>query len=880
MEQGIAFWGPPCGVEKLAALRRKVHEFICERRYNLGRMRDTRRSFLKTAAVVTGANAFAAPARSRIEVVSEIQDAPVVWAVDELRRTMGETTKPDRYIVTRRGDGPAEAFRIRRGQHLGKDAIEVTAGDARGFVYGLLEMADRFRFGSELGANVAEAPANRVRSISRAFVSDVEDKGWFYDKNFWREYLSMLASQRFNRFALTLGLGYDFPRGVVGDYLHFAYPYLVQVPGYDVRVVPLAEGERERNLAALQFISEETALRGMQFQLGLWTHAYAWTDSPNAQHHIEGLTPETHGPYCRDAMALLLKSCPAISGVTMRVHGESGIPEGSHAFWQNVFDGIVKSGRQINIDLHAKGLDPVQLEMAFRTGMPVSISPKYWAEHMGLGYQQASIRDLEMPRPDKEVKGTFAISEGSRRFLRYGYGDLFQQGRQYEVLFRMWPGTERLLLWGDPAAAAAYGRASSFQGAAGVELCEPLFFKGRQGSGIAGGRCAYLDETLKPRYDFEKYLYTYRLWGRLLYNPDADPESWRRYLRSEFGEAAASLETACANGSRVLPLFTTARLPSASNLGCWPEMYSNMPIVEHGAAVPYGDTVVPKRLGTVSPLDPQLFSTIEEHAVELLSEQKSGKYSPLEVAEWLEGMTQRASQAMEAAGKNVGHRSAAFRRMEEDVWIQIGLGRFFAGQIRSAMLFELYLQTGDAAAKQQAIKAYEGARNAWAEMARRAKTVYQADVTFGETAVRRGHWLDRLPAIDLDLNAMRASSQEGSKDASQAIDLALGHANRLAIHCEHVPVKLFSAGQDIGLTCVSPAGSVKLFYRHVDQAERWEQALFAGRQASIPAAYTKTAFAIQYYFELRDADGNVSLFPGFGPELANQPYFVISQERA
>src|SRR6202012_2011084 len=99
--------------------------------------------------------------------------------------------------------------------------------------------------------------------------------------------------------------------------------------------------------------SEQKVSHGMHFELGLWTHAFAWTDSTNAQHRIEGLTAETHGPYCRDAMALLLKLCPAIGGVTMRVHGESGIPEGSHAFWQSVFDGIVKSGRRISIDLHA-----------------------------------------------------------------------------------------------------------------------------------------------------------------------------------------------------------------------------------------------------------------------------------------------------------------------------------------------------------------------------------------------------------------------------------------------------------------------------------------------------------------------------------------------
>ena len=69
-------------------------------------------------------------------------------------------------------------------------------------------------------------------------------------------------------------------------------------------------------------------------------------------------------------------------------------------------------------------------------------------------------------------------------------------------------------------------------------MSEPLHFKGRQGTGQPGGRCAYADRSLAPRYDFEKYLYTYRLWGRLGYNPDTDPEVWRRALRREFGAAA------------------------------------------------------------------------------------------------------------------------------------------------------------------------------------------------------------------------------------------------------------------------------------------------------------------------------------------------------
>jgi len=45
---------------------------------------------------------------------------------------------------------------------------------------------------------------------------------------------------------------------------------------------------------------------------------------------------------------------------------------------------------------------------------------------------------------------------------------LYCEDRKYAVLHRIWPGTQRLLLWGDPLMAAAYGRASNFAGSDGV----------------------------------------------------------------------------------------------------------------------------------------------------------------------------------------------------------------------------------------------------------------------------------------------------------------------------------------------------------------------------------------------------------------------------
>src|SRR5439155_111252 len=176
---------------------------------------------------------------------------------------------------------------------------------------------------------------------------------------------------------------------------------------------------------------------------------------------------------------------------------------------------VTNCGRTVEIDMHSKGMDQAMIDVALGTGMPVKISPKFWAEHMGMPYHQADIRDQEIPKSSRNAQGLMALSAGSRSFTRYGYADLLRENRKYGVLHRIWPGTRRLLLWGDPAWAAAYSRAFGFCGSVGVDLMEPLSFKGRRGSGV-GSRTGYSEPSLDPRWDWQKYLYTYRVWGRAM----------------------------------------------------------------------------------------------------------------------------------------------------------------------------------------------------------------------------------------------------------------------------------------------------------------------------------------------------------------------------
>jgi hypothetical protein len=772
-------------------------------------------------------------------------------------------------------------------------SILVTGVDARGMVYGLLEVADEVRYSEDplraltTRRSVVEVTPNRVRSVARPFLSEIEDKAWFYDRQFWTGYLDRLAAARFNRFNFALGFGYDFPKGVTGDYLHFPYPYLVEVPGYEqVHVEPaLQAGERDRNLETLQFIAAETARRGMEFQLGLWTHAYEWVDSPKADHRIVGLTPQTHAPYCRDALSAVLKACPQITGLTFRIHGESGIPERSYPFWQTLFEAITRSGRTLEIEMHAKGLDPTMIEIARKTGMPIKAGAKFWAEHQGLAYHQADIRATEYPRTG--VTGTFTVSSGERNFTRYGYGDFYGQD-SLGVLYRVWPGTQRHLLWADPALASGYGVAAHFCGAAGMELCEPLTFKGREGSGHPGGRNAYTDQTLaKFHPDSEKFALTYLMWGRYLYNPESAPAFYRRVFRQNFGEAALGLESALSNSSRILPLVTTAWLPSASNHSLWVELFTPVSILPIKDKPIYSDSPAPHNVSVISPLDPQIFLTIEQHAKNLVEGTKNGHYNHLEVADAIDGMVSRSKHALAVAHSSLarGTDDTAFRQVEEDMRIVNGVGLYFANIFRTALYYSLFELTGDPSLAKRALDSYAVARSAWAGMAARASQVYEPDISYGNVFVRRGHWADRLPMIDQDLAALTAYFNSATTKPAKQVNVAslLNRPARPVLQVKHAAPPHLKRGEDLALSVEAPDAvhEATLWYRHVNQAERWRQMPMSrsgGKfQATVPASYTDSQFPFQYYFELETHDA-ATLHPAFNDTFSNQPYFALTAE--
>ena len=899
-------------------------------------MNYSRRNFLKTSAVlslgtaITSNSLAAILAKSgSIALIVDTKDkvasaVPPTWAIGELKKAMEEQgskvriiqniseTKENEFCILISGmNAPlakstfkklnitnpdvAESLCIVQSEIENRKVLVVSGFDELGLVYALTELADRVKLiesdrdALEFKSPVIEKPASRTRSILRHFSSELEDKPWFYDIEYWKNYLDILVSSRVNRLNFSMGMGYNSVINVSDGYMIFPYPFFVNVPGYNVTAKGLSDEERAKNLETLKYIGEETTKRGLRFQFGIWTLAYKWVRSPNATYTIEGLTDETHGDYCRKALAILLSEVPTISGVTFRVHEESGIPKGQGNFWKTQFSAIEKCGRKVEIDMHAKNMEAQTLQSALETNQPVVVSPKFCGEHLGLPYHSSTIREKEMPDVDKLVDTGEGLLVGNRKFTRYGYADMLSENRTWDVVFRIWPGTQRFLLNGDSATFAGYGRIASFCGAAGIELSEPLMFKGRKGTGTEGGRCAYLDKTLNPRYDFEKYAYTYRLWGRLGYNPDSNPEVWQRALKPEFGSAAVAIENALASATRVLPLFYMVHTPSGDCARYWPEIYTNLPMAVIDPKINI-DTRDPKLFGNVSPMDTQIFQFPDESADAILNGAVTGKYSSIEVSQWFDSLVESASVNIQKAHEQLGNAASKpnFRRVEEDVLIQIGMAKFFAAKLRSAVLWRVFSVSGNKEAGKLAVEKYTEGLNAWKTMAERAKSIYIGNITYGV----HGNWFDRIPSFEKDIaemseqiaNQTEPTNKPNPESVDRAIKLATSKVTRPIVEAVHKPEESFLTGKGlpIAIGISQDVHKVKLNYRHVDQSEYWQSVEMKQNgktyTGNIPSDYTTKRFPLQYYFEIETSQSQATLYPALAADLANVPYFVVRRK--
>ena len=189
-----------------------------------------------------------------LAVAGVVWAGPVEFGKQELERAIaGRQLSPRQSrIVTEVTTDPPESFRILAGQ--------VSGGDVRGLMYGLLEAAGQIRQRGRL-LPARGRPAMPIRGVRLFIHPEDVAKEWYNSPEFWRRYSEMLARSRFNRLNLVFS-----------------------------SLVP-----EERNLETLRSISQAAADYAIDVALGLRTSA----DEPGAD----------------EVLKQVLAACPAIRSV-------------------------------------------------------------------------------------------------------------------------------------------------------------------------------------------------------------------------------------------------------------------------------------------------------------------------------------------------------------------------------------------------------------------------------------------------------------------------------------------------------------------------------------------------------------------------------------
>ncbi|HEY1948934.1 MAG TPA: hypothetical protein VGG97_18140 [Bryobacteraceae bacterium] len=762
--------------------------------------------------------------------------------------------------------GAAESLLIRR---QGKKIV-LTGGDGRGLMYAALDTAERIL------ASPATDPFQQVRDTSetpylveRGISTYTMQRAYFeqrlYDERYWTRYFDMLAADRINSFVVIFG--YE-----DGGFMAPLYPYFFNTPGFpNVEMVGLAPEQQAKNTAAFKALMRIAHERGIDVTAGIWDHIYRGGvqgggipgASENAGKRVPGLvfgvTTQNLSDYTKASLRRFLDVFPELDAIQLRMHDESGLKhEEIVPFWHDVFTGIKRDHPGVRIDLRAKELPDAVIEDAVNLGLKSRVSTKYWMEQMG------------MPFPPTH------INTQNQKERRHGYADLLRYPQEYRIHWQLWNGgTTRVLLWGDPEYVRRFAASVRIYDGQSFELNEMLATKmlgephDEKPLEILNPNYRYYD------YEFERYWHFYRVWGRLTYNPKTDSSVWTREFDQRFGpQAGPHVMQALHLASNVLP-----RVVAASYL------YSNFPTTRGWAEMNRQGSL--QKYATEDGSDIQQFMNVRDEAKSILAGTETPIRRPEETSRWFAQTADAIDAQVAQAGKSIGsHSGNEFRSTTTDLKILSGLARYHSWRLLAGIQYNLYKQSGDLGAFDEAVSDERHALESWKQMVDAAGDVYSENLAFGAHAVGFArHWKEEYALLNHDFEQLLAERAKATgKPGVPHHTLMTATPEVPKAHI--LPSGVAEQGSDyvVSAKVKAAAGvkSVRLRYRHVTQVEDYETAemtldqktgAYVGR---IPASFINPKWDLMYFIETMGNNGAGRMYPDLEVE---EPFVIVPVKR-
>jgi len=633
-----------------------------------------------------------------------------------------------------------QAFRIMRD---GK-AITVAGGDARGVMYGGLELAERIRLGQVRQLDLVKGkPFLKKRGIKFNIPLDARtpsfhDAGhaaqnniaemWNWD--FWTEFLDAMALHRYN--TLTFWNAHPFPS-------------MIDIPGYeevaldDVAVCSLDLWTNKRGYEPSQLVSQSVMDnlkivkkmpmedkiafwrkvmryakdRGIDIYFITWnicansvatpvaTHYQSWQTTREHVHKPGkyGITHQINNPrtlaYFRKAVETFVLTYPDLKGlgVTAGEHMPKDKPGAEYSrerwLWEAYGLGI----------LDAKKEDPNRkLHFIHRVWYSdMGEIMKYWGEYpdpFEVSFKYAKARLYSSP----QVPFAKSLVDDLRPLGLKSWWNL----RNDDIFYHR---------WGDPDYVRDFLRYFPKDATAGYHMGS---------DGYVWGREFVTKEAAQPAdLEIAKHWYRFMLWGRLGYNPSLDRDYFVAILANRFPDAQAGhLYDAWRNASKVVPLV------SRFHWRDWDFMWAveGCKDTRYRTVVDFYDNPTMEASGILN---------VKDYVAAKLANQAITDTTPLDMAEQIDQAAQRSLAHLQPLS---GRPGSELDTTLQDIRAMALLGQFYAAKIRATIALGYFKQTGEQRYRQEAVDFLQAGLVPWTAYTALNETRYKSQI-FSRTSL-------------------------------------------------------------------------------------------------------------------------------------------------
>lgn len=603
-------------------------------------------------------------------------------------------------------DVQPEAYNLKPG----RKTLRITGGDNRGMIYGCMSVAEDIRNGSAISEIKprSEKPHYLLRAIKhntswysyRPSSSLDQHYETLRKPEYWEAFLDMMAENRFN--SLSIFNLHPFVFMITPTNFPEASPFTAEEMEEWKKLhheIFRMAAERAIDMYLIPFnifVSEEFAKAHNVASVNFYPHYYC-----------EGDTSEIVKRYMRESVTQVLQEYPELTGFGLTLgEGMAGMTPQQREDWMfdTYIEGMRQAGRKSKLvhripfssTTESLGATSVEVEKLTRKGIE----------------REASQEFIEGP-VFADLKYNWSHAHSTPKLVKVHGGEMFDtyynpEPDNYKVTYTARNEDFFALRWGVPDFVRAHIAENSQSYVGG-------YFVGSETYIPALDYFTAVTDSVDWKFAFERQWLFYKIWGRLLYNPETTDEIFESEFLRRYGSDGANLLEAFSLASA-----TQLRLASLYDLGWDFTLYGEGFLALQGDSTKY---ISVKKLVSQPPLAPDYVSVSNY----IDSVTKGGSFSkemitPPILAEMLRNDCMKALDLV----KNIRTENNATLMYEvSDVKTWANLGLHLAEKLEGGMDLQRFYLSGDEADRNKSVEHLEKALGYWDEVIAITRPIYK-----------------------------------------------------------------------------------------------------------------------------------------------------------